>query len=34
VDCDDALELDAIENLVEYLDNDTDIIISGIKILH
>lgn len=34
VDCDDVLELDAIENLVEYLDNDTDIIISGIKILH
>ncbi len=34
VDSDDALELDAIENLVEYLDNDTDIIISWLKILH
>lgn len=34
IDSDDALELDAIEEMVKYLDEDTDIIISWIKIIN
>lgn len=34
VDSDDALELDAIEEMVKCLDEDTDIIISWIKIIN
>lgn len=34
VDCDDALELEAIQEFINCLDSDTDIIISWLKILH